>query len=118
MEVGRGCGTHARHAPHPTPHTAQLCSPTRFLCVCCCNLLSLQIKLNSPRQRVVQRVERDGRRDALHAEPPDVVVGEEAEADLLHRMADDGPVVRHDDQSNRITLLADCCCAAVAPAVL
>lgn len=73
----------------------KLCSPTRLLGVCC----SFRHHKDSPRQRVVERVERDGRRDALHAEPPDVIVREEAEADLLHRMADHGPVVRHDHSS-------------------
>lgn len=51
---------------------------------------------DSPRKRVVHRIERNRRRDALDTELPDLIVGKEAEADLLHGMADHRPVVRHD----------------------
>lgn len=49
----------------------------------------------SPGQWIVERVERDGRCDALDTELPDLVVREEAEPDLLHRMADHSSIVRH-----------------------
>lgn len=55
----------------------------------------LRRKKGSPGERIVESVERDGRGDPLDAELPDVVVGEEAEADLVHRMANHGPVMRH-----------------------
>lgn len=48
-----------------------------------------------PRQRIVERVERDGRCDPLHAESFDFVFCEETKTDLLHGMSDDGAVVRH-----------------------
>lgn len=64
---------------------------------CCCYCFCVAPERHSPRQRVVERVERDGRGDALDAEPPDIIVREEAEADLLHSMPNHGPVVRHDD---------------------
>lgn len=50
---------------------------------------------DSPGQRIVESVERDGRRDPLDAELSDVIVREEAKADLVHSMANYGPVMRH-----------------------
>lgn len=58
-----------------------------------CTLLCCAVVL--PGQRVIERVERDRRRDALDAEPPDVIIAEETESYLLHGMPDYCPVVRH-----------------------
>lgn len=51
--------------------------------------------LCSPRQRVVERVKRDGGGDALDTELPDIVVRVKPKAYLFHGMANDGPIVRH-----------------------
>lgn len=51
---------------------------------------------------MVHRVERDRRRDALDAELPDLIVREEAEADLFHGVANHRPVVGHDGLEERL----------------
>lgn len=54
-----------------------------------------------PWQRVVERVERDGRGDALDAELADILIREKAEPDLLHSMPNHRPVVGHDVLAKR-----------------